>query len=248
MACPVYQAQLFAPLRRPLQRVLDAGLRPSTLRRAALAWITAHRPYARNGRGHFNRLLISSYGTLMSPHPFRWNYWLQLGVAAILLSALTFTSPRGLFSGDEGMKLVQSMALADGGFFAPELRYPGEKYDPGGTAYPFKKLFYVEHNHKRYGIYPITFIAPSAAGREVFGFWGLHIFPLLCGLWACHLVALLATQATRSKRWGSAAAFVMLVATPVGANAALFNEHAPGLAFFSPAFACWRGLHHRDGN
>ncbi len=164
--------------------------------------------------------------------PYRSKYWLQLGVAAILLSALTFTSPRGLFSGDEGMKLVQVMALADGGLLAPELRYPGEKYDPAGTAYPFTKLFYVEHNHKRYGIYPITFVAPSAVGRAVFGFWGLHIFPLLCGLWAWHLVALLATQATRSKRWGIAAAFTMVVATPVGANAALFNEHAPGLAFF----------------
>ncbi|MBP9086496.1 MAG: hypothetical protein KBG15_10290 [Kofleriaceae bacterium] len=112
------------------------------------------------------------------------------------------------------------------------MSYPGEKYDPAGSAYPFTKLFYVEHNHKRYGIYPITFIAPSAAGRAVFGFWGLHIFPLLCGLWACHLVALLATQVTRSKHWGSAAALTLLVATPVGANAALFNEHAPGLAFF----------------
>ena len=149
-----------------------------------------------------------------------------------MLSALTFTSPRGLFSGDEGMKLVQAMALADGGLLAPELRYPGEKYDPTGTAYPFTKLFYVEHNHKRYGIYPITFIAPSAAGRAVFGFWGLHIFPLLCGLWACHLVALLATQVTHSTRWGSATALTMVVATPVGANVALFNEHAPGLAFF----------------
>jgi hypothetical protein len=183
----------------------------------------------------------------MTPPPYRWKHWLPLCVAAVMLSALTFTSPRGLFSGDEGMKLVQVMALADGGLFKPELRYPGEKYDPAGTAYPFKKLFYVEHNHKRYGIYPITFIAPSAAGRAVFGFWGLHIFPLLCGIWACHLVALLATQATRSKRWGSVTALtsrwqLMLSGAALGFSATLRPELLAGIPAIAVFVVALRGI------
>ena len=78
----------------------------------------------------------------------RW-LWIATAVAGVALAVVTFTAPRGLFSGDEGIKLVQHAERA---------------FDPGGRNYPFSAPFVIENGGRHYGIYPITFVAPSAIG------------------------------------------------------------------------------------
>lgn len=160
----------------------------------------------------------------------RW-LWIATAVAGVALAVVTFTAPRGLFSGDEGIKLVQALGVLDHGLSDPELPYPGRVFDPGGRNYPFAAPFVVENGGRHYGIYPITFVAPSAVGWAAFGFWGLHLLSLACGIWVVYLTASLAHRATGDRRWAMAAAAVLVVATPFVLQTALFNEHVPGVAF-----------------
>src|SRR5215813_5394692 len=112
----------------------------------------------------------------------RW-LWIATAVCGLALAVVTFTAPRGLFSGDEGIKLVQALGVLDHGLSDPDLPYPGRAFDPAERNYPFSAPFVVEHDGHHHGIYPITFVAPSAAGWAAFGFWGLHLVPLACGIW-----------------------------------------------------------------
>jgi hypothetical protein len=166
------------------------------------------------------------------PHsaPARW-LWIATAVAGAALAVVTFTAPRGLFSGDEGIKLVQALGVLDHGLSDPDLPYPGRTFDPAGQSYPFSAPFVIEHDGHHYGIYPITFVAPSAAGWLAFGFWGLHLVPLACGIWVVYLTVILAHRATGDLRWSIFAAALLLIATPVVLQTALFNEHVPGIAF-----------------
>lgn len=160
----------------------------------------------------------------------RW-LWIATAVAGLVLAVVTFTAPRGLFSGDEGIKLVQALGVLDHGFSDPYLPYPGRAFDPAERNYPFSAPFVVEHGGHHHGIYPITFVAPSAAGWAAFGFWGLHLVPLACGIWVVYLTLILAHRATGDLRWSIAAAALLVVATPFVLQTALFNEHVPGIAF-----------------
>ncbi len=159
----------------------------------------------------------------------RW-LWIATAVAGLALAVVTFTAPRGLFSGDEGIKLVQALGVLDHGLSDPELPYPGRAFDPDGRNYPFSAPFVVDNGGRHYGIYPITFVAPSAVGWAAFGFWGLHLVPLACGIWVVYLTLRLAHRATGDLRWSMTAAAILVVATPFVLQTALFNEHVPGLA------------------
>ena len=163
------------------------------------------------------------------PHSALW-LWIATAIAGVALALATFTAPRGLFSGDEGIKLVQALGVLDHGLADPDLPYPGRSFDPAGRNYPFSAPFVIERAGHNYGIYPITFVAPSAVGWAAFGFWGLHLVPLACGIWVVYLTLILAHRATGNLRWSVTAAALLIVATPFVLQTALFNEHVPGIA------------------
>jgi hypothetical protein len=166
-------------------------------------------------------------------------------VCAALLALYTFTRPAAAFSGDEGVKLVQALAIERGQI---ALTYSAQDLDPGRDAFPLQPPFALVHGGAHYGIYAITFTAPAAAAHAVFGFWGLHVVPLLGGLLALWSMLRLADRVLGSARWTIACGVALLI-TPLALNAALFNEHAPaaGLMLFAVAQValggtCGRGL------
>jgi len=141
---------------------------------------------------------------------------------AIALTLYTFTRPIGTISGDEGIKLAQAAALAEGQI---ALTYPGEELDPGHRYFPLRAPYVVVEDGRHYGVYSIVFTAPSAIGWRLFGYWGLHVLPLLGGLLSLWYTMVLAQRALGSTRW-TIAAGVAMASTPVWLNATLFNEHA----------------------
>lgn len=157
-------------------------------------------------------------------------------VAACAWTAYTVTRPPGLFSGDEGVKLVQTLAVADGQL---SLTYPADVVDPSHAAFPFRPPWVVNRGHRHYGIYSTNFTAPSAIGWRLFGMWGLHLLPLLGGLLALWSTLRIAQRVFARDGWALACGAVLLT-TPLVLNATMFNEHA--LATGMLAFAVYAAI------
>lgn len=153
-------------------------------------------------------------------------------VLALVLALVTFTGPRGLLGGDEGVKLIQAFGVLDHGVADPWLPYPAGRFDPEERNHPVVAPHIVTHHGHRYGIYPITFTAPSAAAWRIGGFWALHVLPLVGGILTALATMWLALLVTGSRRWSVAAGVVLVAATPLTVYAATFNEHALGVGVF----------------
>lgn len=151
---------------------------------------------------------------------------------ALVMAVVTFTGPRGLFGGDEGVKLIQAFGVLEHGLDDPWLPYPAAVFDPEENNHPVVEPHVVRHHGHRYGIYPITFTAPSAVAWWAGGFWALHLLPLLGGVLTVAMTMRLALLVTGDRRWAVAAGVALTAATPLVAYAALFNEHAPGVGLF----------------
>ena len=97
---------------------------------------------------------------------------------ALVMAVVTFTGPRGLFGGDEGVKLIQAFGVLEHGLDDPWLPYPAAVFDPEENNHPVVEPHVVRHHGHRYGIYPITFTAPSAVAWWAGGFWALHLLAI----------------------------------------------------------------------
>ncbi len=157
---------------------------------------------------------------------------LATGLLGIALTILTFTGPRGLLSGDEGVKLIQAFGVLDHGLDDPYLPYPAGAFDPQHLNHPVVPPHVVVRDGKRYGIYPITFTAPSAGAWAVGGFWALHVLPLAGGILAVWMTMQLGLLAIGDRRWAIGAGVLVATATPLPIYAATFNEHALGVGLF----------------
>lgn len=154
---------------------------------------------------------------------------LVFAACSAVLVVYTFTRPAGMYSGDESIKLAQSIAILDGQI---ELTYPGAELDPDRHHFPHGPPWVViEHGHF-YGVYSVLFTAPAALAWLVCGYWGLYILPVLGGLATLWYVMRLAHRISPRS---TVLVALLVMMTPVVLNAALFNEHAPacGLVLFA---------------
>ena len=160
-------------------------------------------------------------------------------VCAAAIIAYTFTRPAGVYSGDESIKLAQSIAVLDGQI---ALTYPGAELDPDGHHFPHGPPHVIVHAGGYYGVYSVLFTAPSALAWAACGYWGLYILPVLGGLVTLWYAMRLAHRI--SPRLAIVVA-LLLMTTPVVLNAALFNEHAIACALV--LFALVHGSSPRRG-
>jgi hypothetical protein len=160
---------------------------------------------------------------------------LQIGVwiAGLALALwVTALAPRGFFSGDSGVKLVQAHGLWASGFGSRALPYDHE-VDPEERWFPYQRQDFTRVvDGERQGTYSIVFCGFVAVLVAIFGLAALPI-PALLGAWLM-LWGMARAGARSGLRPGltlAATAFAAL-ATPVLFYASQLAEHtlAAGLA------------------
>ena len=138
---------------------------------------------------------------------------------------LVYLMPRGLFSGDEGVKLVQSLSLLESDWQSPAIPYPGADLDPGEDHLPLRPPFIWQHEDAWYGIYSLIYTSAAALAWEM---GGLRAVFLLSWLGAATALVLLAGLAQRAvgPNWATAVVVAAALASPLLLYGTLNFEHA----------------------
>jgi len=158
---------------------------------------------------------------------------LALGLAiAIWVVAV---APRGLYSGDSGVKLAQTYALWSSGFTTRALPAHPE-LDPAGDFMAYGE-FKRRVDGEWQGIYSLSFTALSAPMLGAFGMAGLPILPLLGTLLVLAGTFALARRIGCAPWWAVAISAVTVFATPVLLYSSQLTEHtlATGLVTWALA-------------
>ncbi len=154
------------------------------------------------------------------------------------------------FSGDAGIKLLQTESLIASGYHDVTLPYRGLDVDPDSRISPFRlePSLYIEDG-RNYAVFPVAFSFLSTFGYRSAGMAGLSLLPLLAAAFC-----LVATYRLARLFVPPAAASVAMVgtmlATPLGFYALTFWEHLPAVAlvlaalwlFLGGATRAWRPL------
>ncbi|HET9988977.1 MAG TPA: hypothetical protein VFQ65_10655 [Kofleriaceae bacterium] len=153
----------------------------------------------------------------------------RLAAIALVLAA-TFAwgvaLPRGLFSGDEGIKLAQIQGLDHAGYRDGALLYRGQDDDPSNALHPLKSPgFTYEVDGRVYGTYTLLYPALAVPIYRAGGFawvWLLSLAGLALMLIA---TAQIAVRVTASERVATFAVLAVGFATAVGLYACTIFEH-----------------------
>jgi hypothetical protein len=143
-------------------------------------------------------------------------------------------APRGLFSGDSGVKLAQSHALWTSGFSTRAL--PAPDIDPQGVFTGFGE-FKRRVNGEWQGIYSITFTAMTAPLIGAFGMAGTWVLPLLGTLLLLAGTYVLARRIGCERWWAVGICAVVAFATPMLLYSSQLTEHPLATALVTWALA-----------
>ena len=137
---------------------------------------------------------------------------------------LVYAMPYGLFSGDEGVKLVQSLSLLENDWRSAAIPYRGADLDPGGDHLPLRPPFVWQHEDAWYGIYSLLY---TSAAALAWGAGGLRAVFLLSWLGAATALVLLARLAERAvgPKWATAVVVATALASPLLLYGTLNFEH-----------------------
>ena len=163
----------------------------------------------------------------MPRHRFSWVKEPAL-LAALACGAcglwLVYIMPYGLFSGDEGVKLVQSLTLLENDWQSAAIPYRGADLDPGGEHLPLRPPFVWQHEDAWYGIYSMLFTSAGALAWEAGGLRAVFLLSWLGAATALVLLARLAKRAVGPK-WATAVVVATAVASPLLLYGTLNFEH-----------------------
>jgi hypothetical protein len=147
-----------------------------------------------------------------------------VAVATLVGLALLLAMPQGFFSGDEGVKLIQSQALARSGFRSPAIDYPGEAFDPAHRHFPLVPPFRWRHAGQEYGIYSLPFAAAGAVAWLIGGLRGVLLLSWLGAALALLLTGRLARRLL-GPRLGALAVAALALGSPLLLYGTLNFEH-----------------------
>ncbi len=142
---------------------------------------------------------------------------------------LTLAMPAGLFSGDEGIKLVQAQALVNSGWRDFAVPYLGSDADPSGAHIPLRPPFVSEKDGSWYGIYSVEWVTVSAVFWKLGGLRGVFLLSWIGAAAALWLLARLATR-TVGPVWAAAVVVATSLGTPLLLYGTTSYEHAWGTA------------------
>ena len=154
--------------------------------------------------------------------------WRLAAIVTVLAATFAWgvALPRGLFSGDEGIKLAQIQGLDDAGYADGALLYRGHASDPTNALHPLKSPgFTYEVDGRVYGTYTLLYPALAVPIYRAGGFawvWLLSLAGLAIMLVA---TAQIAARVTGSERVATAAVLAIGFATSVGLYACTIFEH-----------------------
>ena len=145
--------------------------------------------------------------------------------------------PEGVFfSGDGGLKAMLAQQLSRGEWqvdlLQPQEDWVRQLWQAG--LYPYEPPFVFPLNGQYFLSFPFPFSTITAPFYALFGFWGLHIIPLV-SCWAIWITALLVCRRLNFNSWQSCLVLIALIfASNLTVYSALYWEHtlAVALAFF----------------
>ena len=145
--------------------------------------------------------------------------------------------PEGVFfSGDGGLKAMLAQQLSRGEWqvdlLQPQDDWVRQLWQTG--LYPYEPPFVFPLNGQYFLSFPFPFSTITAPFYALFGFWGLHIIPLV-SCWAIWITALLVCRRLNFNSWQSCLVLIALIfASNLTVYSALYWEHtlAVALAFF----------------
>lgn len=146
-------------------------------------------------------------------------------VGAVYLLILAVVIPlNGLWSGDQGAKLVQVFSLLAHRFRSGALIYPGQATDPAGALSPLPALYSTSRGEAYYSIFSYPYAALTAVPFFLWGYPGLYLVPVAATLTTTVLLALIGRELEIARWW-----WIVPIAgltTPLGFYALVFWEHA----------------------
>lgn len=153
-----------------------------------------------------------------------------VAIAIAVVLAATFAwgvvLPRGLFSGDEGIKLAQIEGLDDTGYRDGALLYRGQDSDPTNALHPLKQAgFTYERAGRIYGTYTLIYPALAVPIYRAGGFAWVWLLSLLGFAIMLVATARIATRVTGNERVAALSVVAVGFATSTGLYACTIFEH-----------------------
>ncbi|MEP6860994.1 MAG: hypothetical protein ABJE66_10260 [Deltaproteobacteria bacterium] len=153
-----------------------------------------------------------------------------VAIAIAVVLAATFAwgvaLPRGLFSGDEGIKLAQIEGLDDAGYRDGALLYRGQAADPTNALHPLTSPgFTYEIDGRVYGTYTLIYPALAVPIYRAGGFAWVWLLSLIGFAIMLAATARIATRVTGSERVAAVSVLAIGCATSTGLYACTIFEH-----------------------
>ncbi len=139
---------------------------------------------------------------------------------------LMLPSP-GLWINDNGAKLIQVQSIIQGHYRDYSIPWPGAALDPSFRYNPIPAPIGEVRDGRLYVTYSQPFAVVSSIPYRLFGFRGLGLLPLVCGLLLLPAVAMLAELTGASRGGQRLAVFIAGLGTPVWFYSLTFWEHTP---------------------
>lgn len=158
---------------------------------------------------------------------------LLICVVLYCLVAGLLSHPRGFWSLDSAVRLVQVESFVRQGYQELAVRYPAEQLDPEGRFFPATDWFHAQRDGKHYLLYLPYFSAVSAPLYGLLGFPGLLVLPLVAGLFTVWLTLRVVQE--RAPGFAGPAGLAVGIGTPLFIYSAAFWDHAPAVALATAA-------------
>ena len=146
-----------------------------------------------------------------------------LAAAAVGLY-LVLAMPPGFFSGDEGVKLIQSRSLLENHWRSPAIPYPGADVDPRARYLPLRPPFVWQHEGSWYGVYSLLYTSVTALAWAAAGLRGVFLVSWLGAAAALLVLARLATRALGAQ-WATAVVALTAAGSPLLLYGTVNFEH-----------------------
>ena len=149
--------------------------------------------------------------------------------------------PEGVFfSGDGGLKAMLAQQLSRGEWqvdlLQPQEDWVRQLWQEG--LYPYEPPFVFPLNGQYFLSFPFPFSTITAPFYALFGFWGLHIIPLV-SCWGIWITAFVVCQRLNFKNWQTCLLLLGLIfASNLTIYSALYWEHTLAVALAFWGMAC----------